>query len=252
MGKMKKAMEKQAEKQVEKQVEKQKLKLPTTTYENPWLEAAAEAGNPFGKLLKFVKGKWEIGDDEVPLGTEYIAHIDQLARGWVRFEDGKVTDCKIGKVADRIKLPTRDELPDTDPTAWKEKDADDNPRDPWVKQWYLPLIAVETGDFATFVSGSNGGDNAISNLCRVYGHNMRDGLLPIVALKTGSYKHKKYGRIEEPDFPVVGWHGTPRSPIIGNDGDDPKSSPTGDGNLGAGPRTGNAAANADMNDSIPF
>jgi hypothetical protein len=237
---------------VEKQVEKQKLKLPTTTYENPWLEAAAEAGNPFGKLLKFVKGKWEIGDDEVPLGTEYIAHIDQLARGWVRFEDGKVTDCKIGKVADRIKLPTRDELPDTDPTAWKEKDADDNPRDPWVKQWYLPLIAVETGDFATFVSGSNGGDNAISNLCRVYGHNMRDGLLPIVALKTGSYKHKKYGRIEEPDFPVVGWHGTPRSPITSNDGDDPKSSPTGDGNPVAGPRTGNAAANADMNDSIQF
>ena len=56
MSKMKRAMEKKAEKEVEKQIEKQKLKLPTTTYDNPWLEAAAEAGNPFGKLLKFVKG----------------------------------------------------------------------------------------------------------------------------------------------------------------------------------------------------
>jgi hypothetical protein len=171
MSKTKSAMEKQAE----KQIEKQKLKLPAATYDNPYLEAAAEAGNPFGKLLKFVKGKWEIGDDEVPLGTEYIAHIDQLARGWVRFEDGKVTDFKIEKVAGGIKLPTRDELPDNDPKKWTEKDADDNPRDPWCKQWYLPLIGVDTNDFATFVSGSNGGNNAIANLCRVYGHNMRDG-----------------------------------------------------------------------------
>ena len=97
--------------------------------------------------------------------------------------------------------------PDNDPKNWKEEDADGNPRDPWVKQWYLPLIGVESGEFVTFVSGSNGGNNAISNLCQVYGHNMRDGLLPIVALKTGSYKHKKYGRIEEPDLSVVGWHG---------------------------------------------
>jgi hypothetical protein len=73
----------------------------------------------------------------------------------------------------------------------------------------------------------------------VYGHNMRDGLLPIVALKTTSYKHKKYGRIEEPDLPVVGWHGTPKSQ-------------TSDGNSSTGPRTGNAAANSDMSDSIPF
>ena len=65
MSKMKRAMEKKAEKQVEKLVEKQKLTLPATTYDNPWLEAAAEAGNPFGKLLKFVKGVWMIGDDEI-------------------------------------------------------------------------------------------------------------------------------------------------------------------------------------------
>jgi hypothetical protein len=209
MSKMKRAMEKKAEKEVEKLVEKQKLTLPTTTYDNPWLEAAAEAGNPFGKLLKFVKGVWMIGDDEIASGTEYIAHIDQLARGWVRFEGGAVTDLKIVKVVDGTKLPIRDELSDNDPKKWKEEDADGNLRDPWVKQWYLPLIAAESGDFVTFVTGSNGGNNAVSNLCQVYGHSARDGLLPIVALKTGSDKHKKYGRIEEPDLSVVGWHGKP-------------------------------------------
>ena len=82
---MKRAIEKQVEKQTEKQVEQQKLKLPAaTTRDNPWLEAASEAGNPFGKLLKFVKGKWTIGDDEIAAGSEYVAHVDQLARGWVR------------------------------------------------------------------------------------------------------------------------------------------------------------------------
>jgi hypothetical protein len=35
----------------------------------------------------------------------------------------------------------------------------------------------------------------------------RHGLLPIVALKTRSYKHKTYGRIETPDFTICGWDG---------------------------------------------
>ena len=147
----------------------------------------------------------------------------------MRFEGGAVTDLKIVKVADGTKLPTREELPDNDPKKWKEEDADGNPRDPWVKQWYLPLIGVESGDFVTFVTGSNGGNNAISNLCQVYGHSARDGLLPIVALKTGSYKHKKYGRIEEPDLPVVGWHGKP-----------------------PGPETPTPAMPPDMGDPIPY
>ena len=71
----------------------------------------------------------------------------------------------------------------------------------------MPLIAIDGSDFVTFVTGSIGGNNAICNLLHVYGHRMHDGLLPIIALKTTSYKSKKYGRIEGPDFPIVGWHG---------------------------------------------
>ena len=48
-----------------------------------FLEYAAEGGGLFAELIKFVKGKWLHGDDEVPLGTEYVAEMDQLARGWV-------------------------------------------------------------------------------------------------------------------------------------------------------------------------
>jgi hypothetical protein len=182
-----------------------------------------------------VKGKYEIGDDEVPSGTEYIAHIDQTCRGWVKFEDSKVVGRYIGKIADGFRPQPREELSDADPKKWKEEDADGKPRDPWVKQWFVPLIGVEGNDFVTFVTGSHGGANAICNLLRVYGHRMADGFLPIIALKTSSYKHKKYGRIEEPDFPIVGWHGRPTN-----------------GKSGGNPNTGNAAANVDLDDSIPF
>src|SRR5262245_63355478 len=94
--------------------------VPATTYDNPWLEVAAENSGHFGKLLKFVKGKWEIGDDDVPIGTEYIAHIDQLAQGWVHFENGEVVgEPIIEKIANGKKLPTRDELPDNNPRKWE-------------------------------------------------------------------------------------------------------------------------------------
>src|SRR5262252_8195709 len=67
----------------QQQLQTQKTTAPAAVYDNPWLEAAAEAGSEFGKLLKFNKGEWLIGDDIVPVGTEYIAYIDELARGWV-------------------------------------------------------------------------------------------------------------------------------------------------------------------------
>ena len=166
----------------ETSTEKQET-LPATNYDNPWLEVAHEAGNDVGKMLKFVKGTWSCGDDEVAEGTEFVAHIDQLMRGWIKFEDGKVVERIIGKVADGFKPPPREELSDADPKDWREKDADGNPKDPWTKQWLLPLVSLETDDVVTFVTGSKGGDAAIADLCRVFGHKQRDGLLPIVALK---------------------------------------------------------------------
>ena len=46
-------------------------------------------GNNIGTLLKYdnKKEKYFIGEDEVPLGREYIAHCDQYARGWIKFVD---------------------------------------------------------------------------------------------------------------------------------------------------------------------
>jgi hypothetical protein len=194
-----------------KALAKQDTAIATFNQDDPFLAVATETGNDRGELLKFVKGEWKIGNDIVPQGTEFVAHISQLVRGWVHFEDGKVVDEKLGKVADNFKPPLRQDLPDNIPANWK-KDDDGESRDPWVHQWYLPLIDVNAGNLVTFVTGSGGGDDAVGRLCNIYGLKRGLGVLPIVALKTGSYKHKKYGTIPTPELLIVGWDGTPMAP----------------------------------------
>jgi hypothetical protein len=157
------------------------------------------------RLLKFVKGKWYVGDDELSLGREFIAHVPQLAHGMVKFVDGKVAEQRVGIVADGFVLPSRDELGDIDSKNW-ETDHAGAPRDPWCHQYYLPLEDNDTGELFTFVTGSQGGNSAIGKLTSQFVRNARNGL-PRVRLATGSYKHKTFGRVEVPEFSVRGWTG---------------------------------------------
>ena len=189
----------------------QKATTAPAQYDNPWLEAAAEAGSEFGKILKFVKGEWQVGEDTVAEGTEFIAYIDELARAWIKFEDQSVTDRRIVKIA-MGQPPARKELGDTDASDW-EAGEDGKPRDPWVMQWLLPMSLVSAeGDLTVFATSSKGGIGAIGTLCQVYGRSPRNGLLPIVALKCASYKHPQYGKVLKPDLPIVRWHGTATTP----------------------------------------
>jgi hypothetical protein len=107
-------------------------KTAVAQHANPWLEAAEEAGGGFGKLLKFNKGDWLIGEDEVPEGTEYIAYIDEVARGWVKFEDKQVVDRQIVKVRDGH-APKRQELGDDDESQWEVDENTGKARDPGVQ-----------------------------------------------------------------------------------------------------------------------
>jgi hypothetical protein len=90
-------------------------------------------------------------------------------------------------------------------------------------QWLLPMAPVDAeGDLTVYCTGSKGGMSAIGLLCKVYGRSQRNGLLPIVALKSASYKHPDFGKVFKPDLPIVGWHGaaTPQAPSDGTPWDD--------------------------------
>jgi hypothetical protein len=41
-------------------------------------------------------------------------------------------------------------------------------------------------------------------LCSIFARNAKNGL-PVIKLGTSSYRHRTFGRIDIPDFPVVGW-----------------------------------------------
>jgi hypothetical protein len=170
------------------------------------MQAADElSGGNLGKILKFQKGKYFIGDDEIAANTEMIAHVTQLARGWVKFKGKELVDRRIGKVIDGFVAPQREDLDDVDQTNWERNDRDE-PRDPWVMQTYLPFEHPETGELLGFITGSAGGRGAIGTLVKTASANLHKGH-PIIHLAVRAYKHTRYGRIENPDFPIVGWTG---------------------------------------------
>jgi hypothetical protein len=171
------------------------------------IAAAQEEGGGLlgGKLLKFTKGHYFVGDDEIALGREYVAYPLRWVRGWVKFVDGKLVEQRIGCIADGFVMPNRDELGDTDEASWP-KDSAGKVKDPWQRQCYLPLEDCENNEIVVFVSGSHGGRGAISDLVSVAAKNLASGD-PRIKLGVGSYRHREYGRVEVPDFAVQGWTG---------------------------------------------
>jgi hypothetical protein len=181
--------------------------------------AQEEGAASMGKLAKFSKGKYFTGTEEIPAGTEFIAHVSHWTRGWVKFVGGSLVEHRIGKVVDGFRVPEREELGDLDPTNWP-KDRSGKPQDVWCQQSYLPLENVETGEVITFVSGSHGGRAAISTLCGYAARHIGTMGKPRIKLAVESYKHKDYGRIDKPEFKVVGWSDDVPPPDMAPEGPD--------------------------------
>lgn len=197
--------------------------MNTQLAERQTTEVGAAGGNYFqsygdqvsqksiiGKLLKFSKGDFLCGenDDEVEEGTQFVANMDELMVGWIRWADMKPTDQIMGRVAEGYQPPKRHELGDDDKSRW-ETDEQGHERDPWQFSNYLILKSVDGDELFTFTTSSRGGLNAIGELCKSYGKLMRQkpDEYPVIELGVGSYQHsnKAYGRIKFPTFKIVGW-----------------------------------------------
>jgi hypothetical protein len=137
------------------------------------------------KLLKFKKGKFYIQDEEVPIGTEYVAHPSQLTLCWIKFSGGQVVDRRLGKAADGYRPPEREELGDLDESKW-ESGLDGKPKNPWSFQHLLPLEHPETGELVIFTTSSVGGEIGVKELVRAWAQRAKKGscALPIVKLAT--------------------------------------------------------------------
>jgi hypothetical protein len=139
---------------------------------NPWIEIGNELDKHLGApLIRFTKqGEFALSDvDTVPDGTKCIAHCDAIELGWIKWQDGKPVDRKVGLVADKFVPPTKDQLPDRDETQWEVQD-DGTRRDPWAFQMSVPLTRLDAGgETYCFATGSKGGLRCLSALTRTFG-----------------------------------------------------------------------------------
>ena len=77
------------------------------------IHTAAKEDFGFEKLLKFAKGEFFVGQDEVPLGTEFIAHCTMWVKGWIKFnDDDEPPQRKMYRVAYGETPPEREDLDD--------------------------------------------------------------------------------------------------------------------------------------------
>jgi hypothetical protein len=152
-----------------------------------------------GDFLKFTKqGEWVYGADEteLPDGTRLILGINTLEEGWIKWVEQKPVERRMGLTAEGFRPAERSELGDDDPGEWEE-DADGKPRDPWRLTSEVQLLNPETGDRFKFSTASKGGLAAVADVSGVYGNRLQDEedpeLVPVVLLRSSSYKNKKYG-----------------------------------------------------------
>lgn len=192
---------------------------------DPFADYAKTVSNQhiLGKLLKFSKGDYIAGENSipVPIGTRLVCNMDSLLIGWIRWQDSRPVEHLMGLVAKGHTMPNRNTLGDADHNAW-ELDENGHPRDPWQKANYLLMLA-EDGSIEddrpvadplrgiyTFTASSQGGLNAIGEVCKAYNLDMRrqrPDMYPVVELGTDSYLHRNraFGRIKKPLLTVVDW-----------------------------------------------
>jgi hypothetical protein len=198
---------------------------------SPYRAFADEADTMIrGDHVKFAKGEWTIAGNIAPKDAKFIANLDEAVRGWVRWFDKRPVERLLVRVVDRTAhLPREDELSHRDEKLW-ETDANGEPKDPWQLTYALAMRRGASGEDATFLTSSWGGQRAIRLLFGAY-DNERDkhqGLWPVVELGCEFVPNKTYGKIAEPRFPIVGWRGwgggaTKALPPGGVTPDDPRT-----------------------------
>lgn len=191
------------------------LSTPTDNYFSSYARAANNR-TIVGDILKFSRfGEWTAGqnDEEIEEGTQFVALMDELMVGWVKWQDGKPAAHEMGKLVEGFRPPKRADLGDSDETVW-ERDNKGNPRDPWQLTNYLPLKAVDSDRMMTYAPSSRGGLSAIGQLCEAYGKAIRakPDQFPVVEIESSSYKHPTFGKVPVPVLKVVGW--TPKAEAL--------------------------------------
>ena len=174
---------------------------------DPYAAYGAQAASSKVYVI-FKNGEYLYGpdQDQIPCGSRFIANMAGLRIGWKRWYGKKVTDERMGLLAEGFRPPARHELGDFDQNQW-ELDDKKQPRDPWQSTNELTLRGIETGDEFVFATSGNGGKGAVGELCKAYGklYRQKPGMAPVIELGHDHYIHQAYGKTYFPVFKLVDW-----------------------------------------------
>jgi hypothetical protein len=161
----------------------------------------------FKKMLKFKKGEYFCDNQEVPLGTQMIAHCVGYTQVWIKFVNTEFVERKIYRRAKGERPVLRETLGDLDENQWGIG-LNGQPADPWVLQSLLPMEDPEDEEVLVFVASSAGGKRAIAELVDRYVTRIRRHAfsgLPLIRLQKIMMPTKKFGNVPRPLFEVTGW-----------------------------------------------
>jgi hypothetical protein len=172
----------------------------------------------FGKVVRFNKGAWFVGGEEVKECTLFIAQMPEVQIVATRWVNSKPAERHVAYVRDGARFLKRETLGDMDQGKWERHNG--APKDPWSVEMVLPLIQVEDDALCCFFTSSEGGKSAIAGLAKQYAERIRTGQfgLPIIDLQSGHYDHQKYGKTAIPVLAIESWQEDglpPPAPRIG-------------------------------------
>jgi hypothetical protein len=162
-----------------------------------------------GDLLTFNRyGEYHAGRDqiEIPLGTKMVVHVPTLEAGYIRWEDQRPVESRMGLISDGFVPPKRQDLGDLDQSLWDTFE-DGRSKDPWQFTNQAVMSSPDDNSLYTFTTGSKGGLGAIGELVKEYGKHIRQAPdeYPVVELQRRSYDHPEFGEVRNPVFKRVGW-----------------------------------------------
>lgn len=173
------------------------------------LKQAAKAAAPMTAFLGMDKGgTWTFGMDgnEVGDDDEFLIHPGGFVHGWVAWADTElpgVSAAKLGETMIGVAQPMPDEPTEVPPKCRE-----------WQTQLGMSLVlADDSGAQMVYSTTSVGGKRAVANMAGLVADKLIAGdtkCVPVVTLSAESYKHAKYGKINNPVFTVVRWVEMPK------------------------------------------
>ena len=143
-------------------------------------------------------GVWTIGQDRVVIKPDehWAVNPQAFKHGFIGWNDGK----KVGEVMAPHGTPIDQ--------STLEPIKSDKSEDGWKPQLSLDVRSLADGTEGTYSTGTYGGLQALKGLVEaiVAQFNVDAAhAVPVVCLKTDSYKHRRYGDVFTPVLEVVTW-----------------------------------------------